>query len=109
VADPIRYYTDEHIPNAVAQELRRRGIDAITTAEAGMLGQDDEEQLIFATGQARVLCTMDVDFLTLAYTVADHGGIVFARGRSIGEIVMSLVFIHAALSAEQMLGKLERI
>lgn len=109
MADSVRYYTDEHVDNAVAEELRRLGLDAITTAEAGMLGRDDEEQLEFATQQGRVLFTKDIDFVTLAYTVHGHAGVVYGAGRSIGEIIAALVFIHSTLSADEMRGNLERI
>jgi hypothetical protein len=35
----IKFYLDEHIPKAIANGLRRRGIDVITVVEAGFLVQ----------------------------------------------------------------------
>ena len=35
----IKYYADEQIPSTMVAGLRRRGIDVLTTVEAGMLGQ----------------------------------------------------------------------
>ena len=48
MAGAVKFYTDEHSANAIAEGLRRRGVDALTTYEAGMLGASDEEQLAFA-------------------------------------------------------------
>jgi hypothetical protein len=50
----IRYDLDEHVDPAVAEGLRRRGIDATTTVGAGLTGATDEEQLGFATADRRV-------------------------------------------------------
>lgn len=44
----IRYYLDEHIAGAVAEGLRRRGIEVLTLTEAEMLGASDEEHFVFA-------------------------------------------------------------
>ena len=49
MADLIRWYMDEHIPPAITQGLRRRGVDVETTQEAGMLHASDELQLAYAT------------------------------------------------------------
>jgi len=34
----IKFYTDEHVPNAVVKGLRLSGIDILTTKESNMLG-----------------------------------------------------------------------
>lgn len=62
----IRFYLDEHIPNAVTQGLRRRGVDVLTVQDAGRSGLSDPEQLAFALSQQRMMITMDSDFLVLA-------------------------------------------
>ena len=41
----VSFITDEHLPKAIAQGLRRRGVDVVTVAEAGMLGASDERLL----------------------------------------------------------------
>lgn len=53
--EPIRYYMDEHVPRAVSEGLRRRGIDVVTTQEAGLQAADDDVLLAHATRQGRVL------------------------------------------------------
>jgi predicted nuclease of predicted toxin-antitoxin system len=48
VSDPVRFYVDEHIPSAVVEGLRHRGVEVLTVNEAEMLGARDEEHLEFA-------------------------------------------------------------
>ena len=67
-------YLDEHIPSAVAEGLRRRGVDVLTVQEAGRSGLADPEQLRFAHSEQRVLVTMDSDFLILASQGASNAG-----------------------------------
>jgi len=38
---------DENVNGAIADGLRRRGLDVTTTPEEGLIGADDEEQLAF--------------------------------------------------------------
>lgn len=95
--------------NAVAREVRRHGIDVERTAEAGLLGASDLAHLLHAQATRRVVVTEDSDFANLHAVVETHHGIVhFPRGqRSIGEIVGSLIFVHASYTAEEMVGRLE--
>jgi hypothetical protein len=65
VAEPIRYYMDQHYPAAVTAGLRRKGIDVSTAQEAERCGLPDPEQLAFATGQQRVMVSFDSDYLAL--------------------------------------------
>jgi len=46
---------DEHVQASLAQGLRARGVDALTTQEAGDSSLDDEGQLRFAAAQGRAL------------------------------------------------------
>ena len=46
--EQIRFYLDEHIHSAVAEGLRRRGVDVLTVQEARKTGLSDREQLTFA-------------------------------------------------------------
>jgi hypothetical protein len=48
VKDRIRFHLDENISQAIANGLRRRGIDVTTTPEESLIGKLDEEQLAFA-------------------------------------------------------------
>ncbi|HSF73601.1 MAG TPA: DUF5615 family PIN-like protein [Microcoleus sp.] len=52
----IRLYLDEDIQEqALILALRNSGVDVITTSEANRLSFSDEEQLIWATEQERVV------------------------------------------------------
>lgn len=64
--EPLKYYLDEDVRrcHAVAIELRRRGIDVLSTSEAGRASQQipDDNQLAFAATAGRVLVTQDRRF-----------------------------------------------
>ena len=51
----MKFYLDEHISKAVAEGLRRRGIDVLTIQDAGREGDPDRKQFAFAAMRHRVL------------------------------------------------------
>ena len=53
----IRFHLDENCPAAIAEALRRRGIDITTTPGAGLLTASDEEQTAYAFAKGRVIFT----------------------------------------------------
>src|SRR6266545_1951420 len=55
----IRFLLDEHCPTALAEGLRRRGIDVTTTPEVDLMGASDEEQAAFGLSEGRVIFTQD--------------------------------------------------
>jgi len=100
---------DENIDPAIADALRRKGIDVTTTVEAGLRGRDDQTQLALATSQGRVLVTHDSDFLRLAKTDSDQPGIAYCSkaALSVGEMIRSLILIHEVLTPEEISGRVE--
>jgi hypothetical protein len=94
---------------AVANGVRRWGIDVLTAQEAGRCGYDDDEQLAFATGLGRVMVTFDVDYQTLHNAGASHAGIAWAPARkySIGELISCLALVHGVYTADEMMNHLE--
>ena len=106
---PIRFHLDEHLSPAIADGLRRRGIDCTTTRDAGLGGATDLEQLEFARRQRRVLVTHDSDFVALAAAGQSHFGIVHCRAgpRSVGRILAQLELIHLCLSEQDMINHVE--
>jgi len=99
----IRYYLDEHIAGAIAEGLRRRGIEVLTLTEAEMLGATDEAHFAFAREKGRTIVIQDDDFLRLAAQADDHAGVVYLpQRRSIGETVRGLALIAGMLGAEGM-------
>jgi predicted nuclease of predicted toxin-antitoxin system len=104
----IKLQTDEHIPTAVILGLRQRGIDVLSTPQAGLLGASDESQLNYAVQQQRVIVTQDDDFLVLHAQGVKHAGIIFVQPeREIGRMVRGLFFISQALTAEEMQNHVE--
>lgn len=107
----IRYHLDEHVEFAVAEGLRRRGINLTTTAEAGLLGADDLDHIAFAVAGGRVIFSNDSDFLRLHDQAVEHPGIVYChqQSRSVGEMIRGLELIWEILEPEEMRNRLEFI
>ncbi len=104
----VRYYTDEHVSRAIIRGIRQRGVDVLSVPEAKMQGAIDQEHLVLAGLEGRVLFTQDDDFLRLASSGVAHAGIAYARqGTSTGAIIRGLMLIHQVLNAEEMVGKVE--
>jgi hypothetical protein len=106
--EQISFYLDEHIPNAVAQGLRRRGVNVLTVQEAGRSGFSDPEQLAFALSERRMMITMDSDFLILASRGIGHAGIAYASPtRSIGELIGSVMLLCDVLDPDDVTNQVE--
>ncbi|HMB08404.1 MAG TPA: DUF5615 family PIN-like protein [Isosphaeraceae bacterium] len=105
----IRFHLDENSSQAIADGLRRRGVDVTTTPEVGLLGSSDEEQLAYCRVESRVIFSYDEDMLRLAAAGVEHTGIVFRqqRKRSIGDIVRALVLLWERLEPNDMIGQVK--
>ncbi len=105
----IRFHLDEHCDQAVADGLRRRGIDVTTTPEAGLLQASDQEQLEYGRRENRVIFTQDADFLRLHAAGVNHAGIVYChqQTRSVGEMIRGLVMIWEILDPDDMRNRVE--
>ena len=71
----IRFHLDENGSQAIAEGLRRRGIDVTTTPESGLMAASDGEQLAYCRREGRVLFTYDEDFLAMDAAGAPHSGL----------------------------------
>ncbi len=109
MARTIRFHLDENCHRAIAEGLRRRGIDVTTTPDVGLLGATDDEQAAYGLAQRRVIFTQDRDFLRLHASRVHHAGIAYcANGtRSVGEIIHALVLIWEILEPEDMVNQVE--
>lgn len=110
--NPISIYTDEDVPNALANALKRRGLNASTTAEHGNFSLEDDEQLAFATSIGAVMFTHNLaDFPRSHYEFlsADRmrRGIIVAKQLPIGELLKPLLRLAAELSSAHMENRLE--
>lgn len=111
MSQTIRFHLDEDVDPAIAEGLRRRGIDVTTSQEVGLLGAPDPMQLAYAETESRVLFTHDDDHLTLHSQGVQHAGIAYCHRlrRSLGEIVDSLVLIWEVCEPDEMKNRVEFI
>jgi predicted nuclease of predicted toxin-antitoxin system len=109
VARTIRFHLDEHCPTALAEALRRHGVDVSTTPEAKLLSTTDEDQLAFAIGAGRVLFTQDADFLALSTKGVCHPGIVYCHQQkySLGDLLRLLVLVWEVYEPEELRDRIE--
>jgi len=108
VAQAIRLYLDEHVPRAVANGLRLRGVDVLTTAEAAMQAATDEAQLNFAVAQTRTIVTLDADYLRLHAAGAHHAGIIYGpQGMPIGDMIRGVMLVIELLADVEMVDHVE--
>ena len=110
----IGFQLDEHMPHAVAEAMRRHGVDAETSSEAGLLSASDPEQIAYARRHGRMVVTQDRDFLILNASGIEHGGIAFCSHDPhsighIGHLVEALLLVYAIYEAEEMVGRVEYI
>src|SRR5437660_12604071 len=81
-----RLYLDQDVPVQLAGMLRAQGVDVLTTLEAGVLGQEDPDQLATAVAADRAVVThnrLDFEHLHEAYLQEgrSHSGIIIAVQR----------------------------
>jgi predicted nuclease of predicted toxin-antitoxin system len=100
---------DEHIDPAIADALRRHGIDVSTTLQAGLRTMNDDAQLAFIRKAHRVMVSSDTDFLRFANSNGYHPGIVFVSSNagSIGDVMKGLVLIYEVFLPDEMEGRVE--
>jgi len=110
----IRLYVDEDASEqAVVDGLRARGLDVVTTAEAGQLGASDIDQLRYAISQERTLYSFNVGDFARLHTEflaegTEHFGIVVIPDQrySIGEKIRALASFATLLSAEEIMNRM---
>lgn len=111
----IRLYLDEDtLRKAFVQALQENGVDVVTVSDANNLGRIDEEQLIWATEQGRVIYTFNSrDFCRLHGSFLEvgnsHAGIIVVprQSYSVGEQLRGLLNLIGSKSAEEMINQLE--
>jgi predicted nuclease of predicted toxin-antitoxin system len=106
---PLKFHLDEHVPRAVAEGLRRRGIDVTTTVDAGLMGADDLTHIEFARREGRVIYTQDEDSLILSSERVEHRGVVYnhSEARTIRQIIECLTLIAGVMTEQEMVNHME--
>lgn len=104
-------YTDEDVANLVATLLRSRGLDVLTTIEAGMSGYSDDEQLAYAASENRCILThnrVDYERLHLRYLQAEqqHSGIIVTPQNNAYEVAKRVSVILNALTSDEVCNQL---
>jgi len=108
----VRYYMDVNVPSVITAELRRRGIDALTSQEDGTRSEPDEVLLERATVLGRTFFSHDLDLLRIAKRWQDanrpFAGCVFAhhQGLSIGRCIEDLELVARCCTAEELAGRI---
>jgi len=110
----IRLYLDEDAQRqALVQALRNAGVDVVSTLEANNSARVDEEQLIWAIEQERVIYSFNVGDFCRLHTIymergMEHTGIILAERQSysIGDQLRGLLKLMETKSAEEMRDEL---
>jgi hypothetical protein len=111
----IALYMDVHIPQAITDQLRRRGIDVLTAVEDDSNELSDDQLLERSTQLNRVLFTHDIRFRVLAEQWQQQGkpfcGLIFGHqlGGTIGQYVTDLELIAQASEPEDWQNAVEYI
>jgi len=63
---PVAFYMDVHIPLAITEQLRLRGVDVVTAVEEQAERIPDRELLMRATQKRRMVFTHDIRFRAMA-------------------------------------------
>jgi hypothetical protein len=109
----IALYMDVHIPQAITDQLRRRGLDVLTALDDEANELPDDQLLLRVTQLNRVLFTQDIRFHVLAETWQVEGkqfsGLIFGHqlGGTIGQFVKDLELIAKASEPDEWINIVE--
>ncbi|MDQ3753368.1 MAG: DUF5615 family PIN-like protein [Acidobacteriota bacterium] len=112
---PLTLYMDVHVPRAITNGLRRRGVDVVTAQEDGSAELDDPSLLDRATTLNCPLYTQDDDLLTEARSRQIEGetfaGVIYSHQlRSpIGKCVDDLELIAQTFDPDDLKERVEFI
>lgn len=98
----VALFMDVHVPWAITDQLRRRGVDVLTAQEDGTTESKDHELLARCHQLQRLIFTQDIRFKALAEDWQQRGepfaGLLFGHqfGGTIGDYVRDLELIAKA-------------
>lgn len=107
------YLDEDSFEKSLVTAFRSAGLDVVTVADVNRQSFSDEEQLIWATEQRRVIysynqsdfCRLHGEFLA---TARIHAGIIVSQQQrySIGQQLRGLLKLAAETSAKEMINQL---
>ena len=111
----VPLYMDVHVPEAITEQLRRRGVDVRTAVEGGCERLSDEQLLEHAGKLGRVVFTQDIRFKAMAQDRQRQGrafgGLVFGHQLhgTIGQYVQDLELIAQASEPGEWVNTVEHL
>lgn len=112
---PVPPYMDVHVPQAITDQLRRRGIDVLTAIEDSAGRLPDDQLLGRALAMGRLVFTQDIRFMALAEQWQrggrDFAGLVFGHQMhgTIGQFVQDLELVATASDLAEWRNVVERL
>lgn len=109
----VKLYMDVHIPAAISNGLRGRGIDVLTTQQDGTTRLPDDELLDRGIELDRVIFSFDPDFLREAANRQRNGiyfsGVISAQRRkmTMAECLEQLELLCHVYEMEDMINRVE--
>ena len=109
----LAYYFDRHMVKAIADGLRRRGIDVLLTEEDGTDTWGDELLLGRAMELNRVFVSIDRDLRRITADWSrqgrDYAGVVAVKSQYIpvGKVIDDLQLIAEVYTPEEMMNRTE--
>lgn len=107
----ISLYLDEDVDVLIADLIRAKGFDVVTTPQSGNTGSSDLQQIVFAVTQGRTLLTHNrVDFEKIHSEFMSrnqrHFGIITAVRHKPHKLVQRLLTILNRITSEEMENQL---
>ena len=106
---------DVHVPQAITEQLRRRGVNVLTAFEDSANELTDDELLARASQLDRVLFSQDIRFRVIAEDWQSQerqfAGLIFGHqlGGTIGQFVNDLELIALGSEPDEWLNAIEYI
>lgn len=112
---PVALFMDVHVPRAITEQLRERGVDVLTATEAGTTELEDADLLEHARTLGRPIFTHDIRFKALAERWQQQSrpfaGLIFGHQLhgTIGQYVRDLDLIAKASDVDYWLNRVEHL
>ena len=112
---PVAFYMDVHVPQAISDQLRLRGVDVLTALEDKSARASDEALLLRAKQLGRVVFTHDIRFHAMAIAWQREGrqfaGLIYGdqTGVGIGPYVRDLELIALTSEPDEWTNMTQRL